>query len=149
MPIGEFAICDVITASRETSVLEAAKLMRKHHVGDIVVADRIGSRNVPVGILTDRDIVLEALAQEVDPKKLTAGDIMSQDLVTIKQSEGIWRAVELMRAKGIRRMPVVDEQGSLAGIVSVDDLIGLLADELGAVAKLISREQKREAAVRR
>lgn len=149
MPIGEFAIRDVITASRETSVLEAAKLMRKHHVGDIVVADKVGNRSVPVGILTDRDIVMEVLAQDVDPAKLTVGDIMSEDLVTIKQSEGVWRTVELMRARGARRIPVVDDDGSLAGIVSVDDLVELLADELSAVAKLISREQKREVAARR
>jgi CBS domain-containing protein len=149
MPIGEFAIRDVITAARDTPVIEAARLMRKHHVGDIIITEESGAKRLPVGIVTDRDIVMEVLAQDVDPAKLSAGDIMSGEIVTVKQSEGVWRTIELMRAKGLRRLPVVDDAGALVGIVSADDLIGLLADELSAIAKLITREQKREAASRR
>jgi CBS domain-containing protein len=149
MPIGEFAVRDVVTAARETPVIEAAKLMRKHHVGDLVVTEKVGGEDYPVGMLTDRDIVMEVLAQEVDPARLNVGDIMSTGLITVKQSEGVWRTIELMRAKGVRRIPVVDNDGALAGIVAADDLIALLADELGALAKLFAREQKREAAVRR
>lgn len=149
MPIGEFAIRDVVTAGRETPVIEAAKLMRKHHVGDLVVTEKVGGEDYPVGMLTDRDIVMEVLAQEVDPERLTVGDIMSGGLITVKQSEGVWRTIELMRAKGVRRLPVVDNDGALAGIVAADDLIALLADEMGAMAKLFAREQKKEAAMRR
>ena len=149
MPIGEFATRDVITAPRQASVLDVAKLMRKHHVGDIVVTDEIGGRNVPAGIVTDRDIVLETLAQDVDPERVSAGDIMTQELVTVKESDGVFGAIELMRATGTRRAPVVDPQGALTGIISVDDLVGLLAEELSAVSKLISREQKQEVATRR
>ena len=149
MAIGELSIREVVIAPRETSVLEAAKLMRQHHVGDIVVTDEAGGRCVPVGIVTDRDIVLEVLAQELDAASLSVGDIMTGDLITVKESEGVFRTIQLMRAKGARRAPVVDSEGALAGIVSVDDLVELLVDELSELAKLISREQKREAEIRR
>ena len=149
MPVGEIAIRQVVIASRETSVLEAAKLMRQHHVGDVVVTDQSGGKCVPVGIVTDRDIVLEVLAQELDATRLAIGDIMAPDLVTISEREGVFQTIKLMRAKGARRAPVVDSAGALVGIVSLDDLIELLADELGDLSKLISREQKREAETRR
>ncbi len=149
MPIGELAIRQVVVASSETPVLDAAKLMRQYHVGDVVVTDEIDGTRQPVGIVTDRDIVLEVLAQGIDASKLAAGDIMSRDLITVRESEGIQQTIQLMRAKGARRAPVVDKDGALIGIISADDFIELLAEELGEVAKLISREQKREAEVRR
>lgn len=149
MPIGELAIRQVVVASRETSVLEAAKLMRRHHVGDVVITDQIGDRRVPVGIVTDRDLVLEVLAQEVDPTKLSVGDIITGDLTTVKEYEGVFQTIQVMRATGARRAPVVDRDGTLIGIVSVDDFIELLAEELGELSKLISREQKQEIETRR
>ena len=131
MPIGELAIRQVVVASRETSVLDAAKLMRQHHVGDVVITDQIGGRSVPVGIVTDRDLVLEVLAQEVDAAKLSMGDIITGDLTTVKDYEGVFQTIQVMRAKGARRIPVVDNEGALVGIVSVDDFVELLAEELG------------------
>jgi CBS domain-containing protein len=148
MPVGELCIRQVVVAPRKASVLEAAKLMRQYHVGDIVVTDEIGGRRVPVGIVTDRDIVLEVLAQELDATSLTVGDIMTGDLISVRENEGVFQTIQLMRAKGARRAPVVNGDGILAGIVSVDDLVELLAQELGELAKLISREQKREAEMR-
>jgi len=147
--IGELAIRQVVVASRETPVLDAAKLMRQYHVGDIVVTEASGGKQKPVGMVTDRDIVLEVLAQDLDVTKLSVGDIMSSDLVTVRESEGVLQTIQLMRAKGVRRTPVVDQEGALIGIISADDFIELLSDELAAVAKLISREQKHEAEVRR
>jgi CBS domain-containing protein len=139
----------VVVASRDTPVLEGAKLMRRYHVGDVVVTDEAGSRRVPVGIVTDRDIVVEVLAQDLDPGTLSLGDIMSDDLVTLRESEGILQTIELMSTRGARRAPVVDSNGGLVGIVAVDDLLELLAQELGGLVKLVSREQRQEAAVRR
>jgi CBS domain-containing protein len=148
MPVGEVAIRQVVVASRETSVLEAAKLMRQHHVGDVVVTEQTGGKCIPIGIVTDRDIVLEVLAQELDAARLTVGDIMTNDLITVSEQEGIFQTIKLMRAKGARRAPVADRQGGLIGIVSLDDLVELLAEELGDLSKLIAREQKREAETR-
>ncbi len=149
MPVGELCIRQVVVAPRKASVLEAAKLMRQYHVGDIVVTDEIDGRRAPVGIVTDRDMVLEVLAQELDATSLTVGDIMAGDLITVRENEGVFQTIQLMRAKGARRAPVVNGEGILVGIVSVDDLVELLAEELGELAKLISREQKREAEMRR
>ena len=149
MPVGELCIRQVVVAPRNASVLDAAKLMRQHHVGDIVVTDEIAGRRQPVGIVTDRDIVLEVLAQELDATSLSAGDIMSSDLITVRENEGIFQTIQLMRAKGARRAPVVNSEGTLVGIVSVDDLVELLAEELSQLAKLIAREQKLEADLRR
>jgi len=149
MPVGELCVRQVVVAPRNTSVLQAAKLMRQYHVGDIVVTDEIDGRRTPVGIVTDRDMVLEVLAQELDATSLSVGDIMTSDLITVRENEGVFQTIQLMRAKGARRAPVVNDGGVLIGIVSVDDLVELLAEELSELAKLISREQKREAEMRR
>ena len=149
MPVGELCIRQVVVTPRKTSVVEAAKLMRQHHVGDIVVTDETNGRRTPVGIVTDRDIVLEVLAQELDATSLTVGDIMTGDLVTVRENEGAFQTIQLMRAKGTRRVPVVDGQGVLVGIVSVDDFVELLAEELSQLATLVAREQKLEVELRR
>lgn len=150
MSIGELCVRQVIAAPRSTSVLGAAMLMRRYHVGDIVVTgDTEDGRCRPVGIVTDRDIVLEVLAQELDATSLSVGDIMSVDLVTVREDEGVFQTIQLMRAKGVRRAPVVDDEGALVGIVSVDDFVALLAEELSELAKVIPREQKREVELRR
>ena len=148
MGIGELAIRQVVVGSRETSVLDAAKLMRQYHVGDIVITDEADGKRLPVGIVTDRDIVLEVFAQGIDATKLTVGDIMTGDLLTVKEYEGVFQTIQLMRAKGARRAPVVDKDGALLGIISADDFIELLAEELSELARLVSREQKREAEIR-
>ena len=148
MGIGELAIRQVVVAPRETSVLDAAKLMRQYHVGDIVITDEADGKRLPVGIVTDRDIVLEVFAQGIDATKLTVGDIMTGDLLTVKEYEGVFQTIQLMRAKGARRAPVVDKDGALLGIISADDFIELLAEELSELARLVSREQKREAEIR-
>ena len=149
MPIGELCVRQVVIASRDTSVLDAAKLMRHHHVGDIVVTEESNGRRVPVGIVTDRDMVLEVLAEELDPRRISVEDIMNPELITVRESEETLPAIQQMRAKGVRRVPVVRDDGALAGILAVDDLLELLAEEMGELAKLIAREQKREVELRR
>lgn len=144
MPIGEICNREVIVAQRETTVLEAVRLMRQHHVGDLVIVDGDDGRRVPVGIVTDRDIVLEVVAMELDASVLTAGDIMGPELATINENEGVFEAIRYMQAKGVRRLPVVSAQGALVGIVSLDDLLELLAEEMNGLAKLLAKEKARE-----
>lgn len=148
MPIGELCIRQTVVTPRGTSVEDAAKLMREYHVGDLIVTDRIDGKRKPVGIVTDRDIVIEVVAQGIDPARLSVEDIMTGDLVTVREQEGLFETIRIMRAKGIRRVPVVDSDGALAGIVAVDDVIELLADELSQVAKVVLRERRQEAEVR-
>lgn len=144
MSIGEFCTREVVIVERGTGIVELAQLMRKHHVGDVIVVDMQGDLVVPVGIVTDRDIVVELIAGEVDLDSVTTGDVMNQELITAKEKEGIWDTLRSMSSKGIRRIPVINEDGGLEGILTVDDLIELLADELDLLAKIAGRGQELE-----
>lgn len=149
MPIGEICNREVVIAERNLSVDEAARLMRSHHVGDLVVIEKTGAYARPIGIVTDRDIVVEVVAAGVEPAALTVGDIMSQELATVQETEGIFETMQYMRTQGVRRMPVIDRNGALVGIVTIDDLLGLLAEEMTELARAIARQQEREAAARK
>lgn len=148
MSISEFCNREVVFATREMSIPEAAQLMRDYHVGDIVVVDEIDGKRVPVGIITDRDIVIEIIAQALDLNDFNVGDIMSPQLFSVQEKDGVLEAIRLMRSKGIRRLPVVTEEGGLAGIVTADDILDLLAEEMADLAKVAPREQAREAKTR-
>ncbi len=148
MPISELCNREVVIVRPEESALDAARLMRRNHVGDVLVVEDRGSRRIPVGIVTDRDLVVEIMAMKLDPASLAVKDIMVSDLATIKEDAGLFEAIGYMRTKGVRRLPVVDGAGSLIGILTLDDLIELLADEMSALAKLVKHEQKKEATTR-
>ena len=144
MNIGEFCNREVIISNRGDSVLEAAKLMRKYHVGDVVVVDQRGGERVPVGILTDRDIVIELVAREVDATEVTVGEAMSNELLTVTENEQLTDLVQKMQGKAVRRVPVVNANGALIGIVTADDLIVLIAEQLASLVGMVQREQHRE-----
>lgn len=144
MTIGEICTRKVVIGSRDTSIYEAAKLMREYHSGDLIVTDELGSKRKPVGIVTDRDIVVEVLAEGLNPRGLTAGEIMTGSLVTLKEHEGVFEALRMMRAEGVRRAPIVDEAGALIGIVSLDDLLELIAEEVGDLARLTREGRMKE-----
>ena len=148
MPVGEICNREVVISDKSMSVVEAARLMRTHHVGDLVVVDERDGRKLPVGIVTDRDIVVEVVAAGVNPDALKVGDIMGLDVATVRESEGLFEALRYMRNKGVRRMPVVDSAGGLVGLLTLDDLLSLLAEEMTELAKLVSQERQREAAAR-
>lgn len=144
MNIGEVCTRVVVTAPSDMSVADAAVLMRTHHVGNVIIVKQAAGKVAPLGIVTDRDIVVEVVAAKVDPGAVTVGEIMGQTLATARDTEGAYEALERMRWEGIRRMPVVDENGALIGIVTLDDLLEIVAEEMNEMAKLISREQLRE-----
>ncbi|HWR78397.1 MAG TPA: CBS domain-containing protein [Thiobacillus sp.] len=148
MAVGEICNRDVVIAEKILSVVDAAQLMRKHHVGDLVVVEEKDGRKHPVGIVTDRDIVVEVVAAGVNPDTLKVGDIMGTEVATVRESEGLFEALRYMRDKGVRRMPVVDREGGLVGILTLDDLLSLLAEEMTELAKLVSHERQREATAR-
>jgi CBS domain-containing protein len=122
--------------------------MRQYHVGDLVVMDLVKDKRVPVGIVTDRDIVIVIIGESLSVDDFTVGDIMSQQLISVPETAGVIETIRLMRANGIRRIPVINEKGGLAGIISVDDMMDLLAKELTELAKVAPREQDREARTR-
>jgi len=148
--IRDFCTRKVVVAARDTTVAAAAQLMRRHHVGTIVVCDQAnGSRRMPVGIVTDRDIVIEVVAPELRPDTITLDDIMVRQLRTVRETEGVLQALEIMRHKGLRRLPIVKEDGHLIGIVSTEDLLGVLAGELSDLARIGACSRSREAEMRR
>jgi len=149
MNAGELCNREVVIAYRNTPLVEAARLMREHHVGSlVVVVDRLSER-VPVGILTDRDIVVAVVAKEVDPRTLTVGDVAAAGLLAVHEKDGIPDALRMMREHGVRRLPVLTPSGALAGILTIDDLLELMAEELAGFARTIDRERVREARARR
>ncbi|ELY48539.1 CBS domain-containing protein [Natronolimnohabitans innermongolicus] len=137
MPVDNLARSDVVTAATDTSVQELATTMQAESVGSVVISDD----GEPVGIVTDRDLTLEVIASGADPNDLTAEDVMSTDLCTIDRGAGFYKATELMSEHGVRRLPVVDSGGELAGIITVDDLNELLADEHQQLAAVVRAQR--------
>ncbi len=148
MKVGEVCNHQVVTVSPEDSIRKAAKLMRKHHVGDVVVAESSGGFLAPLGILTDRDIVVEVIAEDVGLGEVTVRDTMSDQLITANEEDELLDTLIQMRENGVRRLPVVDRKGQLLGILTADDVIGLVARELAEVWALIVRQQGRESTLR-
>lgn len=144
MSISTLCNREVIIIEPEASVLEAAKLMRKHHVGSILAVNKRNTKRIPVGIVTDRDLIVEVIATELDPAVITVGDIMVSELVTVNQNTGVFETIQYMRRKAVRRTPVIDDDGALIGLVTMDDLLPFLAEELAELTKIADREAHKE-----
>ena len=147
MKTGEACNRTVIVVGRETPLGEAARLMREHHVGSLVVTEDSDGRK-PVGIVTDRDMVVEVLAAGLDYRTLKVAEIMGAKLVTASEDDDCLETLKVMRGRGLRRIPVVKADGALAGIVTIDDLLEIVAEELDDIVRAIGNEQSREAAQR-
>ena len=131
---------DVATCDAQTSIVEAAARMRALHAGDLVVVRNDGGVRVPLGVLTDRDIVLAVVSPDAAADRLYAGDVMSTPAVLADGADDIWLLARRMRLHGVRRLPVVGDDGGLIGIVSLDDLLHGAANLLDEL-RLISARQ--------
>ena len=142
MTVGDICTSPAVTAHPDETIVEAARRMRDRHVGDLLVAD---TQARPIGILTDRDIVVSAVAQSPDKiESLLVGDVMSRDLVTARTDETLEAALRRMRTRGVRRLPVLSPDGRLDGLVAFDDILEVMSGELADLVSLVAREQKRE-----
>lgn len=139
MSVGEVCNREVVYLRPEASVAEAARLMREYHVGDLVVADDAGGQLRPVGIVTDRDIVVEVVAEGVACDEVAVKDMMTTDLLTAAEGDDLLDTVRRMRERGVRRVPVVDRAEALVGILTVDDLVDLLSEQLAHVVGLFGK----------
>ncbi|MFO7496916.1 MAG: CBS domain-containing protein [Desulfobacterales bacterium] len=148
MTVGKICNREVVITTPEATLIAVAKLMREYHVGNVVVVTQRGAESVPVGIITDRDIVLAIVASEVNLDAVVAGDIMSHELLTAREQDSIWDILQRMRSHGVRRLPVVNERGGLEGILSVNDFLELISEELLALAQVARRQQQREEEIR-
>jgi CBS domain-containing protein len=149
MTAGDLCIRQVVVAARTESIRAAARRIRDFHVGALVVVDDRAGQRVPVGMLTDRDLVVGALASErVDLDTLEVEEVMTPGPVTAHEADNLFDVVKVMRSFGVRRLPVVNDNGGLEGILTFDDLIDLLAEGLSDLTTLMDREQRREREVR-
>ena len=143
MRTAEVCKSSVVTVQRATTLTDAARLMRERHVGCVVVTDAAdGGR--PVGIVTDRDIVVEVVAAGVDHRAVSAGEIMTAPLIVADEDEDALAALRLMRLRGIRRLPVVNKEGFLVGITTLDDLLDIAGDAFYDIVGAINSERSLE-----
>jgi CBS domain-containing protein len=149
MSIREICNRSVVCATADTSAVDAARLMRQHHIGNVVVVDRQDGDRKPLGVVTDRDLVVEVMAAGLDPAGLRLGDMLVGRLVTAEESTSYAETIRLMALHGVRRLPVVNATGVLVGIVSVDDLLPQLASPLAALADLAGRSRRYEMQTRK
>lgn len=130
MHIRDICKRSIVTCKRTTTAFDIALLMRDSHVGHVVVVDSDNGGPVPVGIVTDRDLIVRVMAAGLQPSAVCASDLIGGPLDTVLESESVYDAVWHMRRRGISRLPVVDEHGRLRGMLSKDDLTTFLAREL-------------------
>lgn len=139
----DFATAAVAVVEPETPAVVVAQLMRKYHIGALVVVDA-NDKTRPVGIVTDRDLVLELMAEGLDPAVFTTGDIMSVDLVLATPEMDVMDAVQLMRTHGLRRLVMTDAAGALVGIVTMEDVLEQLTRELASLVAGLAGARDRE-----
>jgi CBS domain-containing protein len=145
MLVADICTKAVVTCAPEDPLLVAARKMRDQHVGAVVVVERREGVTVPVGVVTDRDLVVDVVVTRLDRiGELTVGDLADRDVVVINAGANVDRALEIMSEAGVRRAPVVDGRGALVGIVTIDDLIETLAARLIGVVAVIRKQQSRE-----
>jgi CBS domain-containing protein len=136
---------NVVTVSATSTIEEASKIMRECHVGDLVVTQKTGNRIRPVGIITDRDIVVSVCAFGVAPWNANVGDIMIAPFVMASIADSMDHILNLMQEHGVKRIPLENAEGDLVGIVSSDDLTRYLASELNVIGKILPRQKEMEA----
>jgi CBS domain-containing protein len=145
MTLGEICTRNVAVAPKTEMIVDAAKRMRTSHVGDLVVCESRHGRHFPIGIVTDRDIVVSVVAG--DPEHincLLVSDVMSDDLVTAQEHDSIEAALKKMEEHGVRRLPVTDTDGALVGILTLDDVLRYLTAQQSELVATVAREQRRE-----
>ena len=145
---GDLCTRQVVVAPPSLSVDEAARMMRERHVGCIVVVEQGDGGRLPIGILTDRDIVLAVVAKDADAKTLRIGDVMTAAVASVRETDTLYDVLSIMRSRGVRRVPVTGPHGVLAGILTMDDVLNALAGQLQALGMVVGRERRQEFSVR-
>lgn len=143
MNIGEVCSREVYIFEPAEPLANAVAEMMKRNIGAIVVVKTEPDRVRPIGMVTDRDVIRSQISLARDLSSLTVADVMTSAPLTIAETSGVEEAIERMRTRRVRRAPVVSESGDLVGIVSIDDLLPVVAEELGALARLVSGQAGR------
>ncbi|MEJ0034986.1 MAG: CBS domain-containing protein [Gammaproteobacteria bacterium] len=150
MNAGQMCQRNAVTVLRADEITTAARLMREKHVGFLVVVEPAAQAGavVPIGVITDRDIVVSTVALGVDPKALAVGDVMTRKPTVALAQDSIADAISQMRHRGVRRLPVVGDYGHFIGVLSLDDVLANSANELGAAAAAMTKARQTDAATR-
>lgn len=149
MRLKDVCTVNVVCCSAQTSILQAASLMRHRHVGDVVVVDDPKDRGIPLGVVTDRDLVVEVLGNGLDPATTTVGSLMRKPVIIAHESEDTTPVIERMRAHGVRRIPVVAREGEVIGIITLDDLLRLFVADASVLSGIMTKGQINEQHSRR
>ncbi len=144
MKAGKFCNRNVVFIEKDASVAEAASLMRKYHVGCVVVVDSGREPKRPVGVFTDRDIVMEFVSQDLSPVDIAVGDAITSELVSVDEDTGLFETIEIMRECAVRRVPVVNAQGGLIGLVASDDALDLVTEQLSDLVAVVAKQRRGE-----
>lgn len=144
MVVGDYCKRGVVAIDSSADISEAARLMREHHVGFLIVYKEHDVLRKPIGVLSDRDIVLQVTAKDVDPRSVTVEDAMTREPLVASESDDLHDVLQAMRLAGIRRVPVVDARGALCGIIALDDAIELIASLLSDISGSIRGGQRQE-----
>jgi CBS domain-containing protein len=142
MYVGDICSRNAIYVSQQDSVLNVARIMREQHVSSVVVIDDFGGKIRPQGIITERDLVVEVLAAKIDPSVVTAEDILTCELVCVTEKHDVREALKYLRYYGARLAPVVNVDGVLVGVFSIEGSLSKLSEEFTEVVTLLSNEQK-------
>jgi CBS domain-containing protein len=138
----------VSTTTPGATIQQAAEQMRKEHVGALVVVEPDAMHRHPVGIVTDRDVAVGVVALGLDPKLFLVEDMLGRPLVTARGDQSARDALKIMEDKGIRRLPIVDKAGELAGMVALDDILSALVRDIEQVPRIVNRELASELRLR-
>ena len=150
MNVGEICSGVVVLIAADASIEAAARRMREQHVGALVMVEAETARPIPTGIITDRDIVVSVVAEDLKrAASLKVRDIAVLDLYAVTEEESVWDVLQQMRDRGVRRVPVIDDEGTITGILSFSDILAVLTEELSDLVKLSARERMKERQVRR
>ena len=149
MLLKEICTPEVICCAPQTNALEAARLMRHKHVGDLVVVDDPDDERTPLGVVTDRDLVVEVMATGLEPSTTTLASLIHSPVVIANESEDTSQVIDRMRTHGVRRIPVVDDHGAVVGIVTLNDLLHVVVSDARALLEITVKGQKHEQHLRR
>ena len=150
MNVGSICRREVVTVTPQIDLVAAAQVMRERHVGFLVVVEPEPKTKYgrPIGVLTDRDIVVSIVARGADPKLLTVADLMKRYPAMVDEADPLDQALHTMRRMGVRRLPVVGSAGMLSGVIALDDMLAVLCGEGGEAVDTVRQEQHNEARLR-
>lgn len=144
MKVGELCQRGVVAIANSEDIPAAAQMMREHHVGFLVVFAQGDELRRPIGVLTDRDIVIGVIAKKVNPQALRVDDLMTRQPVVAHETEDLSDVLQAMRLAGIRRVPVVDQRSALVGVIAIDDAFHIITNFMCDITGSVQNQQRQE-----